>query len=332
MKKLFITVALFCVSIFVWYTWNLRAPGDTGKQTVVIEKGTSVSGIAMKLENAGVIRSPRVFALYNRLHGTQAVLKAGTYAFTGGEDVPEVVRILAGGGATESRLTIPEGFTVKDIDALVAKEGLAPEGAIEDCARTCDFSSYAFLPARSGLAPRGGRLEGYLFPDTYFVNAAEFDPKAFVERLLETFRDRVVDGLKTELAASHHSLEEIVTMASIVEEEARGEDERRTVAGILWKRIEGGTGLYVDATTRYVLGKPTGTLTASDLEVDSPYNTRKYRGLPPGPIASPSLQSLRAAMEPIPSEYLYYLHDGNGQIHYARTNDEHNANKERYLR
>ncbi len=332
MKKLIVILGAVLLSAFLWYRWALGAPGNAGIQKVVIERGTGVSGIAMKLENAGVIRSPKAFALYNRLHGTQGMLKAGSYSFTGEEGVVEIVRILAGGSAQESKITVPEGFTVQDIDELVAKEGLAPEGAIANCARTCDFSDAAFLPSASGLATRGGRLEGYLFPDTYFVNPAEFDAKDFLARLLKTFDERVVTGLKAELASSGRPLHDVVIMASIVEEEARGAEERAMVAGILWKRIEGGTGLYVDATTRYVLGKPTGALTAADLDVDSPYNTRKYRGLPPGPIASPSLESLRAAMDPAPSEYLYYLHDGNGQIHYARTNEEHNANKSRYLR
>ncbi len=121
-------------------------------------------------------------------------------------------------------------------------------------------------------------------------------------------------------------------MASLVEEETRTDDERAIVAGILWKRFDAGTGLGVDATVRYALDKPSSALTVSDLDTNSDYNTRKFRGLPPGAIASPSLESIKAALHPEASEYWYYLHGTDGQIRYAKTNEEHNENKYKYLR
>lgn len=126
-------------------------------------------------------------------------------------------------------------------------------------------------------------------------------------------------------------MHDIITMASLIEEESRHDEERAIISGILWKRFDEGIGLYVDASNRYILDKPTAAITANDLNMDSPYNLRKYRGLPPGPIANPSIGSIRAALNPESSPYYYYLHGNDGRIHYAVTNDEHNVNRARYL-
>ncbi len=333
MKKLLLILVGLFILTFLWYRWSLRAPGDASQTvTVTVEKGMGVAAIAEELSEAGMIKSPRAFRWYNRWNGTQGQLKAGVYRLNAGMTVQEVVEAMTDGVNQEVKITIPEGYSVKDIDRLIASEGLAPEGAILECAQTCDFSTFDFLPPSAGLAARGGKLEGYLFPETYFVNAADFVPKFFLERLLGEFRKRVVNDLDAEIKASGHSLHEVVTMASLVEEEAKGDEQRRTVAGILWSRIEQGIGLYVDATTRYIVDKPTAALTTADLAVDSPYNTRLYRDLPPGPIANPSLQSIKATINPIETPYLYYLHGSDGQIRYAETNDEHNRNKALYLR
>ena len=176
-----------------------------------------------------------------------------------------------------------------------------------------------------------GRLEGYLFPDTYYVDPNEFVAKFFLERMLGTFRDRVMNGLNDDLVLSKRSLGDIIIMASLIEREAANDIERPVIAGILWKRFDAKQGLAVDATIRYVLGKETEPLTKKDLEIDSRYNTRKYAGLPPGPIASPGLASIRAALHPEESLYWYYLHGSGGLIHYAETNDAHNVNKAKYL-
>ena len=130
---------------------------------------------------------------------------------------------------------------------------------------------------------------------------------------------------------SSRSLEDIIIMASIVEKETNNKDNRAIVAGILWKRLDIGMLIGADATTRYGIQKFTEALTYDDLDSDSPYNTRKIRGLPPGPICNPGLKSIKASINPEESDYLYYLHDPNGDIHYAQDNDEHNANKRKYL-
>ncbi|MBI2117707.1 endolytic transglycosylase MltG [Candidatus Peregrinibacteria bacterium] len=267
-----------------------------------------------------------------RLHGVSRNVQAGSFLLSPRMKTPEVVEILRTGKAQEIAVTIPEGFTLKDIDALLAKKGLMAPGAMLDCVRRCNFSSFEFLPSSKGLAPRGGALEGYLFPETYYAEPANFVPKFFLERLLGEFRRRVANVFKDDLQRSGRSLHEIVTMASLLEEEAKTDDERPVIAGVLWKRFDANTGLGVDAAVRYILEKPTGMLTADDLATQSSYNLRKFRGLPPGPIASPGIASIRAALDPQPSEYWYYLHGKDGKVHYAVTNEEHNVNKAKYLR
>lgn len=335
-KARLLLLAIFVVLLgtVVWYANALRPvdAGDDVRRIIDVPSGATLAQIASLLAEKDVIRSPLAFRAYARLHGLQGGVKAGSFVLRRSMDAAEVARILTQGHGEEASLTIPEGFTVREIDALLAEKGISAKGEVLDCAQHCDFSSFAFLPGGvKNLAPRGGKVEGYLFPDTYFIVKEEFVPKFFLERLLTTFRKRVADGLSKDVASSGHSLHEILTMASLVEEESRNADERPVVAGILWKRLRSGMSLGVDAAVRYAAEKPTGALTKEDLDSDSPYNLRRVRGLPPGPIANPSLSSIQAALHPQETPYLYYLHDRNGQIHYAVTNDEHNANRARYL-
>lgn len=318
----------------LWYTLALRAADadDQSRVSVTIPAGASTAGIASLLEDKELIRSPRAFIAYAGETGDDASLQAGTFVLRRSMSTAEIVDALTTGSTQEMSLTIPEGYTVEDIDALLSEKGLIAAGDIADCANTCDFSTFDFLPSGAGQAERGGKLEGYLYPDTYFIEPDNVVPKFFLERMLGAFRTKVIADKEEEIAASGRSLHEIVTMASLIEKETRTGDERAVVSGILWKRLDEGIGLYVDAANRYILNKPTAEITAEDLNMDSPYNLRRYAGLPPGPIASPGLPSIEAAIAPESSPYYYYLHGSDGQIRYAVTNDEHNVNKARYLK
>lgn len=338
MKRLFVIAAVLIVGSYGWYRWQLR-PQDALRDAVVnidIPRGASVREIGALLRENGMLRSSLALGIRAQSLRLQHRLQAGHFALSPSMDVDKILDVLTGGKPVQLKVTIPEGFTVGDIDAMMVHRGLTETGAVIACARKCDFSQFLFLPRKlSGLAlseAPGGRVEGYLYPDTYFVAGIDFDAKAFLERLLSTFEERVIEEYSGEVASSKRSWHKIVTMASLIEEETRTDRERPIVAGILWKRFDAGRGLDVDATLRYVLGKPTAALTKEDLQFNSPYNTRRNRGLPPGPIANPGIASIRAALRPQESPYWYYLHDANGKIRYAVTNDEHNENKARYLR
>ncbi len=334
MKKIVVIGIIAGAVVAGWYFASLRpVDGSSEERTSAkIEAGASLTQIANLLHEKRVIRSPMAFKVYAKLNGYEGNLQAGTFILRPSMNVGEIASILKSGKAEEMLITIPEGFTVSQIDSLLAEKGLITEGDITKCAIECDFSSFEFLPNEEGISPFGGRVEGYLFPETYFVSADEFVPKFFLERMLTTFRNNVLSPLDDQIKSSGRPLHRIITVASLIEEEASGDEERPVISGIMWKRYEENLGLGVDATVRYILQKPLGELTTADLNFNSPYNTRKFKGLPPGPIASPGENSILASISPAESEYWYYLHGKDGTVHYAVTNEEHNVNKYLYLK
>lgn len=344
MKKI-LTFLLVIGLIFAAWLWFQTRPADAlaKKNTLVkIDSGESLSSIASDLKSKDLIRSSSAFKFTVRISGKAGKLKAGAFLLSPSLSAGEILTVLETGKSAQISVTIPEGFTVKEMDALLASKGLGESGAILDCAFHCDFSTFEFVsttptpsPSPEGRGERpqyGSKLEGYLFPDTYYVAVADYQPKFFLERMLGTFRKRIVTAYAADIKKSQRSLADLVTMASVLEAESRGGDERPIVAGILWKRIDAEIALGVDASLRYALSKPTGVLTRGDLAMTSVYNTRLHRGLPPSPIGSPGESAFLAALHPADSRYWYYLHDSDGRIHYAVTNDEHNQNRARYLR
>lgn len=333
-KKWILIGIMACIALGVWYRFALTAPDaeDASRVRVVIEKGSSTSDIANLLEEKSLIRSSLAFTIHARLRGEAGKLQAGTFVLQRSLGVPAIMQALQSGIVQEEAITIPEGFTVRDIDELLAERGLIQSGELEACARDCAFDAFNFLPVIDSLADRGGRVEGFLFPDTYFIDPEQFSIEAFLERLLTTFRTRVMEPYAEDMRLSGLTQHEIITLASLIEKETSTDEERPIVSGILWKRFNADMGLGVDASVRYILNKPTGPLTTADLNSPSPYNLRKFRGLPPGPIANPGIKSIEAALHPTESPYWYYLHGSDGVIRYAVTNEEHNQNKFDYLR
>jgi UPF0755 protein len=334
-KAILIGVVLLVLLASVVHAYNKELSAvdtNNARNLVKIYEGSSTAQIADVLVSKNLIRSAFAFKVYIKLHGLTGSLKAGSFILESSMDTPAIIAVLTGGKTVQEVVTIPEGYTVEDIDALLTKKGIIQAGDFTHCAQACDFSSFTFLPKNTAaLAPRGGKVEGYLFPDTYYVEVDNFVPKFFIERLLSTFKARVIDPHAADIASSKRSVQQIVAMASLIESETRSPAERPIVAGILWKRFDMHMSLGVDASVRYVLDRGNSPLTASDLQIDSPYNLRKKVGLPPGPIASPSLSSIDASLHPEPSPYFYYLHDASGTIHYAVTNDQQNANRAKYL-
>lgn len=206
-------------------------------------------------------------------------------------------------------VTIPEGFNVYQIASTLQAAGIV--------------SREEFL--KSAVSE-----EGFLFPDTYeFFKDSK--PKVIIAKMKKNFEEKT--AIFTEdIARQKKDQRDIVTMASLLEEEAASEKDRKLISGILWKRISLGMPLQVDAALTYATGKSSHKLTDADLASDDPYNTYKYRGLPAGPISNPGLEAIYAAINPAISPYLYYLSDSKGVIHYAKTFEEHKLNKIRYLR
>ena len=335
MKKFVVLPVLIVVLLTVIYQLSLSPLNklDTTKAILTIEPGMSVTSIAHLLKDHAIIRSVTSFTIYARLTGTASKLRAGSYAFAPSMSIPKVIEVLTEGSPEAINITIKEGMSVREIDAQMAKNGLGKEGDILDCAWSCDFSTFDFLPPKPAFAREkgyGSRLEGYLFPETYSIEPAQYQPKFFLERLLGQFRTRIVQGFNEDINTSGKSLHELVIMSSLIEKESRHDEEREIVSGILWKRLKNSVVLGVDAVNRYIL-EPGAPLMKTDLESSSPYNSRRRGGLPPSPISNAGESSFRAALNPKNSEYWYYLHDPKGIIHYAITLDEHNLNRVKYL-
>jgi UPF0755 protein len=312
------------------YQKHLTTPFREGVSEVTqiqIEQGSSLNQIAKILDQKNIIEFQWVFKWYVQKQNLSQKLQAGTYYIAPNLTILEITDILVGNTKSQMKITIPEGYTISQIDQLLSQKGILETGEFITKTNTYDPNSYSFLNSLN----RKNRLEGYLFPDTYFIDLQQFNADLFLTMLLNNFQNQI-SNLTEDINQQQYNLDQIINMAAMIEREASTDKERPIIAGILWKRLENRIPLGVDATLRYGLNNWEKSLTVSDLKNDNPYNTRIYPGLPPAPIANPGLKSIKAAINPEKSPYYYYLHDSDGNIHYAKTLEEHVKNKEQYLR
>lgn len=329
MKKVFVLV-LIIVSLglirgYTFYSDALSYSLDPGSESRVVfdvKEGATAQKVGQDLYSAGLIKSPFVFGLYLKHKKLAGQIKAGRMILKKNMDLRQIADTLITGISEELSVRLLEGWTVKQIADYLESLGLTTSDSFLDCIKNCEFD-FDFLP--------DDYLEGYLYPDTYFVDPSSYSDEKFISRSISNFESRVYSPDTKGLEKSNISLEQAVIMASIVEREENDPDERPVVAGILWNRFNSGAGLGADATVLYALGRTKGGLSYNDLQIDSPYNTRKYRGLPPTPICNPSISSIRAAMNPADTDFWYYLHDADGNVHYGSTLEEHNVNKRNYI-
>ncbi|MFA6024482.1 MAG: endolytic transglycosylase MltG [Candidatus Gracilibacteria bacterium] len=329
-KRLLQLLFLGLLLVVVWTVWepfwrrdlNEAADhGNTEKVVFEVEKGSSAKSIAQNLENEDLIVSDKSFVRTVKEEELDGSLRYGRFVLSPGMTLREIITVLTTEGTGELAFTAPEGWTIAEMDAELAEMGLIGAGAFEECAKTCSFD-YDFLEEDASL-------EGYLFPDTYFIDSATFSSENLINMMLQNFDNRLTDEMTAAIEASDRSLSEVVIVASMVEREVRTEEDLPIVAGIIWKRYDNGWYLGIDATLLYI--QDDNELTAADLAEDSPYNTRLNTGLTPTAISNPGLASLMATIYPEESEYFYYLTDMDGAVHYATTNEEHEANKAAYL-
>jgi UPF0755 protein len=300
------------MTVFVFLFLAVSAPSNFPVGRVVtIPEGATLSEISHILDERSIVASPFFLKIFVALASSDTEVLAGDYYFDKPLSVGEVARRITHGdyGLEPVKITVPEGSTVLDIAALFAEKFTM-------------FDASHFLE----LAEQD---EGYLFPDTYLFlpNVRE---EQVIKQMRETFDLRAAT-LANEIASSSRSFEDIVIMASIIEKEAWKQRDRRLISGVLWNRIDISMPLQVDATFLYINGKSTYDLTYDDLAIDSPYNTYKYRGLPPGPICNPSLDSIEAALVPEESPYLFYLADRSGNTYYSLDYEEHKYYKSIYV-
>jgi len=317
----FLVILLLIGALVAGGAWLVLTPyGPSTETFVTIAPGSSATAIARKLEGAGIVRTRYAFDLIRAWRHSK--LQAGTYRFDHPMPVLEVYGHIARGDVYTKTLTVPEGANIFDIAARVEQAGLAPRQ---------DFLAVAVKQTGliADLDPKAASLEGYLFPDTY-----RFPPSATAAQIaaamVRRFRQVVAQVGLTE------NMHRVVTIASLVERETAVDSERPLVASVFENRLEKKMALNTDPSLIYgleLVGRWRGTIYASDLARDTPYNTYLHAGLPPGPIANPGMASLRAALNPAKTTYLYFVAaglDAQGHSRFSSTLDEHNRNVAEY--
>lgn len=306
MKKYLILLILI-IGIFIWWQIYLPKAFDLKEIMFRIEKGEGSKEIASNLQESGLIRWGPVFRTYVLITGASNKLQAGTYLLSPSMNLPVITQRFATGDIAKEKITIIEGWNLRDIGFYFENKGMFQ---VEELWELVGFP----------LDPKS--QEGYLFPDTYEVNLG--DPlEKIVDKMLENF-----DKKTANLEITH----EIIIMASLLEREVKTKEDKKLVAGVLWKRLRAGIPLQVDATINYFTGERNVKISKNDTQIDSPYNTYLYYGLPAGPISNPGLESIEAAVHPQDNQYWYYLSTPEGETIFSKTLEEHNIAKARYLK
>lgn len=342
-KNKLIAIAIVLIILLVglplatlqYYNFAINRPSQNLNEEIFeIKRGDSLSEIADNLYSENLVNSKFLFYLYNRVNRLDKTLQAGVYKVKPGLSVVELVKLFQV-GTNDSRVTFLEGWRVEEFAREAAK-----------VYSNVDYQTFVELAKP---------YEGYLYPDTYSFNV-EVSEKDIVDMLLSTYKVKTKDVLSDSVLDKIQLTEsQVVTFASIVEREVRGESDKKKVAGILIKRWKEGELIGADATTQYIVARPKmgcnymdtscpdanevvnvewwpQELTQSDLDTANQYNTRKMTGLPPTPISSPSLDTINAVLNYETTKYYFYLTDSDGNVHYASTLDEHNANVAKYIR
>jgi UPF0755 protein len=321
----------------------IAPPADFPSGTIIhIKEGETLSEITRRLAEKRIVRLSPVLEFFARVSRNSAALQAGDYFFEEPVSALTVLRRLrANTASSRVRVTVVEGYTLKDIAKVFAERGFFSSAEFfavtglpaTDLRESAGPAQVDFSPVSQFVAQKPARanLEGFLFPDTYFFTAGA-RPEDVISMMVRNFDRQMDQNVQREIAASGRNFYDVLIMASLLEKEASAFRDWQIVAGILWKRLDAGMPLQVDATLSYLNDKGSLQLSKEDLATDSPYNTYVVLGLPPTPIANPGIGAIRAAVRPIQTPYWYYLSDRGGNMHYGADFDAHRENKMRYLR
>ena len=311
-----------------WFRFQLYQPYrgyDTSECLVLIPRGSTGSTIGSLLQSSGIIRSQSLFGTYVSLR-YPASLKAGEYLFSQPLNLAEVAQRLYRGEAHQYKVTVPEGEAMKEVFERFAQRGFGQRERFREAGRRTDLLS--------DLDPLADNLEGYLFPDTYFVTQA-MDEDRIVETMARTFRSKWTAQRKARARELHMTTREVITLASLIEKEAHLAEERPLVSAVFHNRLDKKVKLACDPTVIYavqLVKEYDGIIHRSDLQLDSLYNTYLYPGLPPGPIANPGLASMDAALYPASVEYLYFVSRNDGSHVFSTHYRDHSRAVRRYQR
>ncbi len=321
-KGLLVVVVLGCVALAglgYWTRVQLQPVSASGEAVIVeVERGHGASEISQQLEAAGLVRNARALQIYLVYSGLGKGLKAGYYELSAAMSGIQIAEKLVAGKTGSKRVTVPEGLRLDEIAERVADSGLV------NAAEFMAAATPAALAGQVSFALPRGSVEGYLLPETYEFRL-DAGAETIVRRMAGELDKQFATPNAEAIEASGLSLHEIITLASLVEREAKVAVDRAKIAGVLTNRLTIGMKLQCDATVQYALAEHKSRLTFEDLKVDSPYNTYLHKGLPPGPIAAPGIASLQAALEPAETDALFYVARADGSHVFTRTYEEHKA-------
>jgi len=312
---------LFFMLAALWAHHSLQPVEEKGEDRIfLVAEGATLSQVAVDLENAHIIRSSIFFRLAGRFKGNDHQIKAGEYQLSSAIPPLKILETLEKGRVMTHAITVPEGFNLEQIADVLEQKGLADKTAFLE--KTRDESLIEDL----GLS--GDSLEGYLYPDTYRFRRGEKAGK-IITVMVTRFRDMVAP-LETQIEDSGMPLEQVITLASMVEKETGSSEERPVIASVFLNRLDKNMRLESDPTVIYGIRDFNGNLTKKDLKAETPYNTYLIRGLPPGPIANPGLDAIKAVLNPAKGNYYYFVSKNNGTHYFSETLKEHNRAVKRF--
>ncbi len=310
MKKLLITILFFCLLILILVQGFYFPKNPQGQeQFFLVKKGESVFQIGQNLEERGFIKNKYLFDLYILASGKQSKLQAGEYALSSSMNISKISQKFISGNIAKEIITIPEGWNLRDIAWYFENKGMFQAEELYEMTE----------------------LEGYLFPDTYEISKGA-SLQEIIKKMTDNFNEKVTPELREDIQKQGKTVSEIVTIASLLEKEVQTLQDKKMVAGVLLNRLQVGMPLQVDATITYITKKQTTGISKEDTQIDSPYNTYRYAGLPLGPICNPGIESIKAAIYPDINSHWYYLSTSEGETIFSKTLEEHNIAKAKYLK
>ncbi|MFA6537109.1 MAG: endolytic transglycosylase MltG [Patescibacteria group bacterium] len=331
-KRIFLAVVVGLLIFSIYFNKKISAPNENffGDKVFKIEKGDGIKKIADNLHEQGFLDSVFWFKVYVGASGNKNKFYDGEYGLRTDFSIKDLVKTLVTKSANnrgEVDITLLEGWSIADYDNYLAEKNILKKGEFFDFAEKFDGLQYDFLFNR----PKNADLEGFLYPDTYriYENSTAED---IGKKMLENFGNKLTSELREEIKKQKKSIFEVITLASIVEKEMFGYENRQIVADVFLKRLKVGMALQSDATINFITQKGIAAPSYTDLQVKSAYNTYKNKGLTPGPICNPSIEAIKAVVYPAKTDYWYFLTTKDGQIIFSRTHDEHVANKYKYLK
>jgi UPF0755 protein len=341
-RKILLLLVIVLLGTWLWYSYQINTPlaSSNDQKSFEIKAGSAVNTVSQQLLDQGLIKNKFYFELYVWLNNLQHNFVSGKFTLSPGMGVKEIVAVVTKTGSTDKAVTLKEGWSNKQIAEFLDQQGLVKKDDFLNYVTSGYFNLKGEFDFLKDI-PSSASLEGYLFPDTYnfFNNSSN---EQIVKKILSTgFDKRVTEKIRADILNQGKNLYDVVTLASIIEKEVRWYDngnfkeknseDMKMVADIFLKRLKDGIPLQSDATINYLTNKGSDQPSLEDLKINSSYNTYLNKGLPPGPIANPSLYAIEAVVYPTSNPYYYFLTAKDGQVIYSKTYEEHLQNKHKYL-